>query len=88
VHHLQFWLARRAARTVVREQRKQNLSLIRVRRCKTPRVSRGDRPRACGDAFVFGGPARLRYHGVSWIIPGSAHPELDFTSRFNLTFQW
>src|SRR5205823_8110586 len=25
-----------------------------------------------GDVFVFGGPARLRYHGVSRIIPGSA----------------
>ena len=27
-----------------------------------------------GDAFVFGGPARLRYHGVSRIIPGTAPP--------------
>src|SRR3970040_819077 len=25
-----------------------------------------------GDAFVFGGPARLRYHGVSRILPGTA----------------
>jgi hypothetical protein len=25
-----------------------------------------------GDAFVFGGAARLRYHGVSRIIPGTA----------------
>jgi alkylated DNA repair protein (DNA oxidative demethylase) len=25
-----------------------------------------------GDAFVFGGLARLRYHGVSRIIPGTA----------------
>src|SRR6476660_8068812 len=25
-----------------------------------------------GDAFVFGGAARLRYHGVSRIVPGSA----------------
>src|SRR5262249_2775070 len=25
-----------------------------------------------GDAFVFGGPARLRYHGVSRIMPGTA----------------
>jgi DNA oxidative demethylase len=40
-----------------------------------------------GDAFVFGGPARLRYHGVSRIIPGSAPPELDLSGRFNLTFR-
>src|SRR5438067_4329004 len=31
-----------------------------------------------GDAFVFGGPARLRYHGVSRIVPGTAPPELGF----------
>jgi len=40
-----------------------------------------------GDAFVFGGPARLRYHGVSRIIPGSAPPELGIDGRFNLTFR-
>jgi DNA alkylation damage repair protein AlkB len=40
-----------------------------------------------GDAFVFGGPARLRYHGVSRIIPGSAPPQLEMTGRFNLTFR-
>jgi alkylated DNA repair protein (DNA oxidative demethylase) len=40
-----------------------------------------------GDAFVFGGPARLRYHGVSRIVPGTAPPELDMTGRFNLTFR-
>ncbi len=40
-----------------------------------------------GDAFVFGGPARLRYHGVSRIVPGSAPRELDLTGRFNLTFR-
>jgi alkylated DNA repair protein (DNA oxidative demethylase) len=40
-----------------------------------------------GDAFVFGGPARLRYHGVSRIIPHSAPPELGMTGRFNLTFR-
>lgn len=40
-----------------------------------------------GDAFVFGGPARLRYHGVSKILPGSAPPELAMTGRFNLTFR-
>ena len=33
-------------------------------------------PLESGDAFVFGGPARLRYHGVSRIIPGTAPPGL------------
>jgi alkylated DNA repair protein (DNA oxidative demethylase) len=40
-----------------------------------------------GDAFVFGGPARLRYHGVSRIIPGTAPAGLELTGRFNLTFR-
>jgi alkylated DNA repair protein (DNA oxidative demethylase) len=40
-----------------------------------------------GDAFVFGGPARLRYHGVSRILPQTAPPELGLTGRFNLTFR-
>ena len=40
-----------------------------------------------GDVFVFGGPARLRYHGVSRIIPNTAPPELAMTGRFNLTFR-
>jgi DNA oxidative demethylase len=42
-----------------------------------------------GDAFVFGGPSRLRYHGVSRIIPGTAPRALAMSGRFNLTFrQW
>ena len=40
-----------------------------------------------GDAFVFGGPARLRYHGVSRILPGTAPRELGLEGRFNLTFR-
>ena len=40
-----------------------------------------------GDAFVFGGPARLRYHGVSRIMPGTAPPGLGVEGRFNLTFR-
>ena len=40
-----------------------------------------------GDAFVFGGAARLRYHGVSRIIAGTAPPELGIEGRFNLTFR-
>jgi alkylated DNA repair protein (DNA oxidative demethylase) len=45
------------------------------------------RPLESGDAFVFGGPARLRYHGVSRIVPGTAPPELALAGRFNLTFR-
>jgi alkylated DNA repair protein (DNA oxidative demethylase) len=44
-------------------------------------------PLASGDAFVFGGPARLAYHGVTRTIPGSAPPQLGLTGRFNLTFR-
>ena len=44
-------------------------------------------PLESGDAFVFGGPSRLRYHGVSRILPGTAPPELKLTGRFNLTFR-
>lgn len=40
-----------------------------------------------GDAFVFGGPARLRYHGVARILPGTAPDELGLQGRFNLTFR-
>ena len=40
-----------------------------------------------GDAFVFGGAARLRYHGVSRIATGTAPRELGIEGRFNLTFR-
>ena len=40
-----------------------------------------------GDAFVFGGPARLRYHGVSRIAPFTAPEDLQINGRFNLTFR-
>ena len=40
-----------------------------------------------GDAFVFGGPARLRYHGVSRIVPGTAPEALGIDGRINLTFR-
>jgi DNA oxidative demethylase len=40
-----------------------------------------------GDAFVFGGPARLRFHGVSRMIPETAPRELGLSGRFNLTFR-
>ena len=54
-------------------------------------VRRRDRVEAMllesGDAFVFGGAARLRYHGVSRIIAGTAPRELGLDGRFNLTFR-
>jgi len=40
-----------------------------------------------GDAFVFGGPARLRYHGVTRILPRTAPLELALEGRFNLTLR-
>ena len=40
-----------------------------------------------GDAFVFGGPARLRYHGVTRILPGTAPAALPMNGRFNLPFR-
>jgi DNA oxidative demethylase len=40
-----------------------------------------------GDAFVFGGPSRLRYHGVSRILPRTAPEGLGMAGRFNLTFR-
>ena len=40
-----------------------------------------------GDAFVFGGPARLRYHGVSRIVPNTAPPMLGMIGRINLTLR-
>jgi DNA alkylation damage repair protein AlkB len=44
-------------------------------------------PLESGDVFVFGGPARLRYHGVSRVIAGSAPAALEIRGRFNLTFR-
>ena len=41
-----------------------------------------------GDVLVMGGPSRLRYHGVTRIVPGTA-PQGTGPGRFNLTFrQW
>jgi len=40
-----------------------------------------------GDLFVFGGAARLRYHGVTRILPGTAPAGLGFDGRLNLTFR-
>lgn len=40
-----------------------------------------------GDVFVFGGPARRRFHGVSCPVPGTAPADLSLHGRFNLTFR-
>ena len=40
-----------------------------------------------GDAVIMGGPSRLRYHGVSGILPGSAPGELAISGRYNLNFR-
>ena len=41
-----------------------------------------------GDVVVMGGPSRLRYHGITRILPGTA-PLGTGPGRFNLTFrQW
>lgn len=40
-----------------------------------------------GDVFVFGGPARLRYHGVDRVLSGTAPSGLPFSGRINLTFR-
>ena len=42
---------------------------------------------ASGDAFVFGGKSRLRYHGVLGMLPGSGPQELELGGRYNLTFR-
>jgi alkylated DNA repair protein (DNA oxidative demethylase) len=39
-----------------------------------------------GDAVVMGGPSRLRFHGVTKIVPGTA-PAGTGPGRFNLTFR-
>lgn len=43
-----------------------------------------------GDVMVFGGPSRLRYHGVKRIRPGTSpitHPALPEDGRINLTLR-
>src|SRR5205814_10055845 len=41
-------------------------------------------PLESGDVFVFGGPARLRYHGVTRVMPGTSPPDLSLTGRLNV----
>ena len=60
---------------------------VSLRRHAAPRAGVAKFPLHSGDAFVFGGPARLCYHGVSRILPGTAPKDLDVRGRYNLTFR-
>lgn len=41
-----------------------------------------------GDLFVFGGPSRLAYHGVTKTIPGTGEPGIGLASgRLNITLR-
>ncbi|MER5948016.1 alpha-ketoglutarate-dependent dioxygenase AlkB [Streptomyces sp. NPDC001904] len=40
-----------------------------------------------GDLFVFGGPARLAFHGVPRVHPGTAPPDLGLRGRLNITLR-
>ncbi len=40
-----------------------------------------------GDAFVMGGPSRLRYHGVTRLLNGTEPTDFPFRGRLNLTFR-
>lgn len=42
---------------------------------------------ASGDAFVFGGPSRLAYHGVRRVLSGTGAAALGINGRFNITFR-
>jgi DNA oxidative demethylase len=41
-----------------------------------------------GDLFVFGGPSRLAYHGVTKTRPGTDHPDIGLSAgRLNITLR-
>jgi alkylated DNA repair protein (DNA oxidative demethylase) len=42
---------------------------------------------ASGDLFVFGGPARLAYHGVPKVQTGTGPPGLDLSGRVSITLR-
>ena len=45
-----------------------------------------DLPLESGDVVVFGGPARLAYHGVPKLVPGTDDPAVgDLPGRLNVT---
>ncbi|SDX00027.1 alkylated DNA repair protein (DNA oxidative demethylase) [Amycolatopsis xylanica] len=40
-----------------------------------------------GDLFVFGGPSRLAFHGVTKTLPDHGDPDLDLSGRLNITLR-
>ena len=40
-----------------------------------------------GDLFVFGGPSRMAYHGITQILPNTAPPELGLRGRLSITIR-
>ncbi|RJL23064.1 alpha-ketoglutarate-dependent dioxygenase AlkB [Bailinhaonella thermotolerans] len=46
-----------------------------------------DIPLESGDLFVFGGPSRLAYHGVTRVLPGTAPVWLGLRGRLNITLR-
>jgi alkylated DNA repair protein (DNA oxidative demethylase) len=46
-----------------------------------------DLPLASGDLLVFGGPARLAFHGVPRIHPGTGPPGLALNGRISVTIR-
>ncbi|MFD8492365.1 alpha-ketoglutarate-dependent dioxygenase AlkB family protein [Amycolatopsis sp. NPDC059657] len=40
-----------------------------------------------GDLFVFGGPSRLAFHGVTKTVPDHGDPGLDLSGRLNITLR-
>jgi alkylated DNA repair protein (DNA oxidative demethylase) len=45
-----------------------------------------DLPLESGDVVVFGGPARLAYHGITRLVPGTDDPEVgELPGRLNVT---
>ena len=67
-----------------------SLSLGDEARFRIGGVSRGDATRAfplrSGDAFTFGGPARLAFHGIDRVLAGTS-TLLEEGGRFNLTLR-
>jgi alkylated DNA repair protein (DNA oxidative demethylase) len=45
-----------------------------------------DLPLESGDLFVFCGPSRLAYHGVTRVLPGTG-PDLGLSGRLNITLR-
>jgi alkylated DNA repair protein (DNA oxidative demethylase) len=60
-------------------------ALFRLGGCERGGKTEGIRLKS-GDVFVLGGPARLAYHGVSRIYPGTS-TLLDAPGRINLTLR-